>query len=235
MTRSFSSSFLNSMRPRTASSHETISSSGCRNLIAPSSSYALPSERSRSASSRALSAVSSWKRTSPSQSMPSHTSESLIWSTASATSRLVSVFSMRRRISPPCLRAKSQLKRNVRTPPMWRKPVGLGAMRTRTDIATYRSAVPLALVSDIHGNDVALAAVVAELERLGITRVICLGDAVQGGPQPAEVLDRLAALEWPVVLGNSDDFLLRIPEDSPEPVTARQLDVRVWSLSRLGS
>ena len=45
--------------------------------------------------------------------------------------------------------------------------------------------MPLALVSDIHGNDVALAAVVAELERLGTTRVICLGDAVQGGPQPA--------------------------------------------------
>jgi hypothetical protein len=26
------------------------------------------------------------------------------------------------------------LKRNVRTPPMWRNPVGLGAMRTRTDM-----------------------------------------------------------------------------------------------------
>jgi predicted phosphodiesterase len=93
--------------------------------------------------------------------------------------------------------------------------------------------VPLALVSDIHGNDVALGAVVAELDRLGIERVVCLGDAVQGGPQPAEVLDRLAALDWPVVLGNSDDFLLRVPEDSPEPVTARQLEVRAWSLSRL--
>src|SRR5215467_5984094 len=66
--------------------------------------------------------------------MPSHVSERLIWSTASATSRLVSVFSMRRRISPACLRANSQLNRNVRTPPMWRKPVGLGAMRTLTDI-----------------------------------------------------------------------------------------------------
>lgn len=58
--------------------------------------------------------------------------------------------------------------------------MGLGAMRTREDIAAYRSAVPLALVSDIHGNDVALAAVVAELERLGIERAVCLGDAAQG-------------------------------------------------------
>ena len=75
---------------------------------------------------------------SPSQSIPSQRSDSWICSTASATSRLVSVFSIRSRHSPPCWRAKSQLKRNVRTPPMWRKPVGLGAMRTRTVIALYR-------------------------------------------------------------------------------------------------
>ena len=75
--------------------------------------------------------------------------------------------------------------------------------------------MPLALVSDIHGNDTALAAVVAELERLGIERVVCLGDAVQGGSQPREVLDRLAALGWPVILGNADDFLLEIPATRP--------------------
>ena len=70
--------------------------------------------------------------TGPSQSIPSQRSERWICSVASATSRLVSVFSIRSRHSPPRPRAKSQLKRNVRTPPMWRNPVGLGAMRTRT-------------------------------------------------------------------------------------------------------
>ena len=73
---------------------------------------------------------SSWNVTSPSQSRPSQRSDSWIWSIASATSRLVSVFSIRRRNSPPSWRAKSQLKSAVRTLPMWRKPVGLGAMRT---------------------------------------------------------------------------------------------------------
>jgi predicted phosphodiesterase len=67
--------------------------------------------------------------------------------------------------------------------------------------------VPLALVSDIHGNDVALQAVVRELERLGVERAICLGDVAEGGPQPAEVLNRLARLGWPVILGNEDAFL----------------------------
>jgi predicted phosphodiesterase len=95
--------------------------------------------------------------------------------------------------------------------------------------------VPLALVSDIHGNDMALAAVVGELERLGIDQVVCLGDAVQRGDQPREVLDRLSALGWPVILGNADDFLLEVPDDSPEPITEAQLERRRWTLSQLES
>jgi predicted phosphodiesterase len=93
--------------------------------------------------------------------------------------------------------------------------------------------VPLALVSDIHGNDAALGAVVAELDRLEIERVVCLGDVAQGGSQPAQVLDRLAALAWPVILGNADAFLLEAPVDSPEPVTDAQLERREWTLGQL--
>jgi predicted phosphodiesterase len=93
--------------------------------------------------------------------------------------------------------------------------------------------MPLALVSDIHGNDAALAQVVAELERLGIAQVVCLGDVAQGGPEPAEVLDRLAGLGWPVILGNADAFLLEVPADSPEPITEAQLERREWSVARL--
>jgi predicted phosphodiesterase len=106
-------------------------------------------------------------------------------------------------------------------------------MRTRTDIAAYRSAVPLALVSDIHGNDLALAAVVAELERLGVEQVVCLGDVAQGGSQPAEVLDRLARLGWPVILGNADAFLLEVDPSSPEPATDEQFERRTWTLGQL--
>jgi predicted phosphodiesterase len=93
--------------------------------------------------------------------------------------------------------------------------------------------VPVALVSDIHGNDTALAVVVAELERLGIAQAVCLGDVAQGGSEPAEVLDRLAGLGWPVILGNADAFLLEVPSDSPEPITEAQLERREWSLGRL--
>ncbi|HEY2373359.1 MAG TPA: metallophosphoesterase family protein [Gaiellaceae bacterium] len=93
--------------------------------------------------------------------------------------------------------------------------------------------MPLALVSDIHGSDDALAAVVAELEEQGIERAVCLGDAVQGGDQPRDVLDRLAKLGWPVILGNADAFLLEVPEDSPEPLTEAHLTKREWTLTQL--
>jgi predicted phosphodiesterase len=94
--------------------------------------------------------------------------------------------------------------------------------------------VPLALVSDIHGSDDALAVVVAALEELRIDSVVCLGDAVQGGDEPCEVLDRLARLGWPVLLGNADAFLLEVPSDSPEPLTQAHLDKRDWTLAQLG-
>jgi len=93
--------------------------------------------------------------------------------------------------------------------------------------------VPLALISDIHGNRVGLDAVLADLEQLGVEDGVCLGDVAQGGPQPAEALDRVQELGWPVVLGNADHFLLRVPEQPPEPVSESQLQVREWSLSQL--
>ena len=88
-------------------------------------------------------------------------------------------------------------------------------------------------MSDVHGNDRALAAVVEELERLGVDGAVCLGDAVQGGDEPRQVLDRLAGLGWPVVLGNADDFLLEVQADSPEPITEAQLAKRLWTLEQL--
>ena len=82
---------------------------------------------------------SSWNVSSPSQSSPSQRSDSWICSVASATSRLVSVFSMRSRNSPPSCRANSQLKSAVWTPPMWRKPVGSVRSGRRAAWRPYRT------------------------------------------------------------------------------------------------
>jgi len=91
----------------------------------------------------------------------------------------------------------------------------------------------LALISDQHGNDVAFRAALEDVERLRVDDIVCLGDVAQGGDEPAQTLDRLAALGCDTVLGNADGFLLDVPTDSPEPVTEQQLERREWTLSQL--
>ena len=65
----------------------------------------------------------------------------------------------------------------------------------------------LALVSDIHGNLAALEAALAEIEKAAPDRILILGDLVQNGPRPAEVIDAVMALEAAgayVIAGNTD-------------------------------
>jgi predicted phosphodiesterase len=93
--------------------------------------------------------------------------------------------------------------------------------------------VPYALLSDIHGNLRAFEAVLAELAAFGIDDAVVLGDVAQGGDEPAAVLDRLADLGWPVILGNADHFLLDVPTDTNEELSDEILARREWSLSQL--
>lgn len=92
----------------------------------------------------------------------------------------------------------------------------------------------IAVISDIHGNRVALDAVLADQRARALDQVVCLGDAIQGGPQPAETVARLRELACPVVMGNADAWLLTGQNTSPtEAITDRQRAVREWSLARL--
>ncbi len=93
----------------------------------------------------------------------------------------------------------------------------------------------LAILSDIHGNAVALDATLADLERHPADGLVCLGDAVQGGAQPEAVVARLRALGCPVVMGNADAWLLSgVGEETQAPARRAILeDVRAWSLARL--
>ena len=61
----------------------------------------------------------------------------------------------------------------------------------------------LCVISDIHGNLPALEAVLTEVSTDPVDQIVCLGD-VALGPQPAETLARVRALECPVVMGNWD-------------------------------
>lgn len=66
----------------------------------------------------------------------------------------------------------------------------------------------VALISDLHGNLVAVEAVLADARRHGVDAVVCLGDVATLGPHPREVLAAVDALGTPSILGNHDEFLL---------------------------
>lgn len=65
----------------------------------------------------------------------------------------------------------------------------------------------LVILSDIHGNNVALQKV---LENVGesMPQFVCLGDVAWGGPQPSEVVSEIRRLSCPVIMGNTDEFLI---------------------------
>jgi putative phosphoesterase len=97
----------------------------------------------------------------------------------------------------------------------------------------------VAVLSDIHGNCIALDRALEDLVQHPVEKIVCLGDAIQGGPQPAEVVKRLRQFGFPVVMGNADAWLLT-GKDTGNEVTSderkRVLDaVREWSLSELSA
>jgi predicted phosphodiesterase len=95
----------------------------------------------------------------------------------------------------------------------------------------------LAILSDIHGNAHALDIALADLEQHPADALVCLGDAIQGGPLPRETVSRLRSLAIPVVMGNADSWLLTGIEtgaENPPPERLRKMQaVREWSLSQL--
>jgi 3',5'-cyclic AMP phosphodiesterase CpdA len=80
----------------------------------------------------------------------------------------------------------------------------------------------VALIADIHGNALALDTVLAELSRDHVDQIVCLGDVVEGGPQPREILDRIRALGCPIVMGNTDERMLSHRRDEPRYSTFRR-------------
>ena len=64
-----------------------------------------------------------------------------------------------------------------------------------------------AIISDIHSNLEALAAVLRDIKARGVEEVICLGDVIGYGPNPKECVD--AASKFPLVLlGNHEEAVM---------------------------
>jgi predicted phosphodiesterase len=76
--------------------------------------------------------------------------------------------------------------------------------------------VPLGLISDVHGNRVALDSVLADGHQRGVDEWWVLGDLVAIGPEPVETLEVLTALPRVSFLrGNTERYVLT--GDRPPP------------------
>ncbi len=82
----------------------------------------------------------------------------------------------------------------------------------------------LGLLSDIHGNRIALEAVLADAKSQGVNAWWALGDLVAIGPDPVPTLELLTSLpDLQVTRGNTDRYVVSgdRPPPYPEEVTAR--------------
>ena len=94
----------------------------------------------------------------------------------------------------------------------------------------------IALISDVHGNYLAFQTVMDQIDAEGVDQILCLGDVIATGPQPAECVELLQTLNIPTVMGNADAWLLA-PRRDPE---AREFirfieEVDLWCREQLSA
>jgi predicted phosphodiesterase len=95
----------------------------------------------------------------------------------------------------------------------------------------------LAVLSDIHGNLIALEAVLADLEASGGADLTwCLGDLAAFGPRPSECIQRVKALaeadegkKFKVIGGNTDRYL--VTGERPKQQPAKDADAFIKMVS----
>ena len=71
----------------------------------------------------------------------------------------------------------------------------------------------VAVLSDVHGNALALDAVLADIASQSVDATLCLGDHVSGPMDPVGVVERLKTLSGPIISGNHDRWVVE-PRES---------------------
>ena len=92
----------------------------------------------------------------------------------------------------------------------------------------------LAVISDIHGNLLALEAVLADIEARGVDAIVNLGDCVTSPLWPKETFDRLGELALPTVRGNHDRWIVEVPEAKLSPAGRFAASPATFILTRKG-
>ena len=91
----------------------------------------------------------------------------------------------------------------------------------------------VAIISDVHGNRLALEAVLDDIARQGVDATFNLGDLVSGPLEPNWTADILMDLDLPTVRGNHERALIEKPPEklsSVDRFAQEQMEVRhrIW-------
>ncbi|WP_078553337.1 metallophosphoesterase family protein [Bacillus alkalicellulosilyticus] len=92
-----------------------------------------------------------------------------------------------------------------------------------------------AFISDIHGNAVALDAVVDSLQKENVNQTFVLGDICYRGPEPKRSLDIVRSIATKVIKGNADEWVVRGVKEGEVPSAALEIMniERDWIRSKL--
>ncbi|WP_458352167.1 metallophosphoesterase family protein [Peribacillus frigoritolerans] len=93
----------------------------------------------------------------------------------------------------------------------------------------------LAFISDIHGNAIALEAVLVNIKKHDVDKIYVLGDICFRGPEPKRSLDLVRSLETDVIKGNADEWVVRGIKEKEVPAQVFEImssEVN-WTRSKL--
>lgn len=91
----------------------------------------------------------------------------------------------------------------------------------------------IAFISDIHGNFTALEAVLKDIDQQNVEQLVCLGDTVSLGPQPAEVLSALRERSAITIMGNHDQAILEPSKAQDFEITSHLIPDLIWGCKQL--
>jgi putative phosphoesterase len=95
--------------------------------------------------------------------------------------------------------------------------------------------VKIAFISDIHGNAIALEAVLEDVKKKKVDQIYVLGDLCYRGPEPKRVLELIRSLQAEVIKGNADEWVVRGVQKGEVPDQAFNImnQEREWTVSQL--
>jgi putative phosphoesterase len=95
----------------------------------------------------------------------------------------------------------------------------------------------IALISDIHGNAIALDHVLSDIHKKKVDKIYVLGDICYRGPEPKRSLELIRALQTEVIKGNADEWVVRgvLQGEVPDKALEMMNLERNWTVSKLES